>query len=121
MVSPLGALRLHLLLQEAAGHLRRFPGEHLASLLPKLVLVEKPPACKTHSAQQNPCWNSSALRCAAWIVVIGIVAFSLNLRGRSAKHNAPMGTCPDVDRMMLASNGYIPGQTINVNGGWYMS
>jgi 3-oxoacyl-[acyl-carrier protein] reductase len=23
--------------------------------------------------------------------------------------------------LMLASNGYITGQTINVNGGWYMS
>jgi 3-oxoacyl-[acyl-carrier protein] reductase len=23
--------------------------------------------------------------------------------------------------VMLASNGYITGQTINVNGGWYMS
>jgi len=23
--------------------------------------------------------------------------------------------------VMLASNGYITGQTININGGWYMS
>ena len=38
----------------------------------------------------------------------------------------PVGRFGDVDEVasvavMLAGNGYITGQTINVNGGWYMS
>ncbi len=38
----------------------------------------------------------------------------------------PVGRLGRVDEVadvvvMLASNGYITGQTINVNGGWYMS
>jgi 3-oxoacyl-[acyl-carrier protein] reductase len=38
----------------------------------------------------------------------------------------PVGRFGDVDEVadvvvMLAANGYITGQTINVNGGWYMS
>lgn len=38
----------------------------------------------------------------------------------------PVGRFGQVDEVssvvvMLASNGYITGQTINVNGGWYMS
>ena len=38
----------------------------------------------------------------------------------------PVGRFGTVDEVadvvvMLASNGYITGQTINVNGGWYMS
>jgi len=34
-----------------------------------------------------------------------------------------LGTVEEVAgvAVMLASNGYITGQTINVNGGWYMS
>jgi 3-oxoacyl-[acyl-carrier protein] reductase len=38
----------------------------------------------------------------------------------------PVGRLGDVDEVadlavMLARNGYITGQTINVNGGWYMT
>ena len=38
----------------------------------------------------------------------------------------PVGRFGDVDEVsdvavLLATNGYITGQTINVNGGWYMS
>ena len=38
----------------------------------------------------------------------------------------PLGRLGDVDEVadvavMLASNGYITGQTLHVNGGWYMS
>ena len=41
-------------------------------------------------------------------------------------HLIPVGRCGTVDEtadvaVMLAWNGYITGQTINVNGGWHMS
>ena len=47
-----------------------------------------------------------------------------NLRARPDV--IPVGRLGDVDEVadvaaLLASNGYITGQTINVNGGWYMS
>lgn len=47
-----------------------------------------------------------------------------NLRAR--RDVIPVGRLGDVDEVadvaaLLASNGYITGQTINVNGGWYMS
>jgi 3-oxoacyl-[acyl-carrier protein] reductase len=47
-----------------------------------------------------------------------------NLRAR--KDIIPVGRFGEADEVasvavMLASNGYITGQTINVNGGWYMS
>lgn len=44
----------------------------------------------------------------------------------TSKDLIPVGRLGTVDEVadvvvMLAGNGYIAGQTINVNGGWYMS
>jgi 3-oxoacyl-[acyl-carrier protein] reductase len=44
----------------------------------------------------------------------------------SAVHRIPVGRFGTVEEVaavavMLAQNGYITGQTVNVNGGWYMS
>jgi len=106
-------LGLGLALMIAAGFaIRRYPregGAFLAAGLPALYLVLR--------------GNTLDHRWVLWLHVMLAVAAVALLAARTRHVGAVGGLLALIVAgvaVMLARNGYITGQTINVNGGWYM-